>query len=155
MSIELEPIGFVRGGRTDFAQDDWGGERATIELDANRFSPESVMGLESFSHLVVVFQFHRVSEENIQLGARRPRNNAAWPEVGIFAQRARIRPNRIGVSTCRILSIDGVRVDVQGLDALDGTPVLDIKPYMTGFDPREPVEEPDWAKEIMSEYWDR
>ncbi|MEO5626055.1 MAG: TrmO family methyltransferase [Dokdonella sp.] len=82
-----------------------------------------------------------------------PRNNEAWPKVGIFAQRGKNRPNRIGVSTCRILRTDGLCVFVEGLDAVDGTPVLDIKPHMRAFDSRGDVREPDWVQAIMAEYW--
>ena len=67
-----------------------------------------------------------------------PRGNPAWPLVGILAQRARARPNRIGVSTCELLGVDGLTVRVRGLDAIDGTPVLDLKPYIVEFAPRGP-----------------
>jgi tRNA (adenine37-N6)-methyltransferase len=83
----------------------------------------------------------------------RPRGNPDWPMVGIFAQRGRNRPNRIGVSVCRIVKVDGTRLEVEGLDAIDGTPVLDIKPVLKGFLPRGKVREPDWASSIMADYW--
>jgi tRNA (Thr-GGU) A37 N-methylase len=73
--------------------------------------------------------------------------------VGILAQRGSPRPNRIGVTTCALLGVDGLRLRVRGLDAADGSPVLDIKPHMTGFDARGPIREPDWAREIMQGYW--
>ena len=75
------------------------------------------------------------------------------PLVGIFSQRGKGRPNRIGVSICRLLSVEGVRLKVRGLDAIDGTPVLDIKTVMTGFLPRGAIVEPEWAKELMKDYW--
>ncbi len=92
-------------------------------------------GLSAFSHLVVVFQFHLVDPADVQSGARRPRGNPDWPEVGMFAQRAKMRPNRLGVSTCRLLAVEGLDLRVQGLDAIDGSPVLDVKPYMREFEP--------------------
>jgi tRNA-Thr(GGU) m(6)t(6)A37 methyltransferase TsaA len=153
MKITLTPIGYVRGGRAETVDDDWGKIRAEIELDAARFAPEAVAGLESFSHLVVVTCFHKVKPATIKTGARHPRENPAWPKVGIFAQRGKNRPNRLGVSTCRILGVNGLKIRVQGLDAVDGTPVLDIKPHMTGFEPRGEIREPAWAREIMSGYW--
>ena len=152
-AIALEPVAFVRGGRTEAADDHWGGVRAAIEIDPRRFTPEALQGLESFSHLVVVYQFHGVAEAEVELKARHPRNNAAWPAMGIFAQRGRGRPNRIGVSVCRIVRVDGLRIEVEGLDAIDGSPVLDIKPYMRGFEARGEVREPEWAREIMAQYW--
>jgi tRNA (Thr-GGU) A37 N-methylase len=73
--------------------------------------------------------------------------------VGILAQRAKDRPNRIGTTVCRVMSVDGLRIHVSGLDAIDGTPVLDVKPYMRGFAPRGEVREPAWAAELMAGYW--
>ena len=69
--------------------------------------------------------------------SRRPRGNPEWPEVGIFAQRAKDRPNRLGLCTCELVAVDGASIVVRGLDAVDGTPVLDVKPYMLEFGPRE------------------
>jgi tRNA-Thr(GGU) m(6)t(6)A37 methyltransferase TsaA len=153
MAIEIEPIGFVRGGRTEVVDDDWGKVEARIELDTTRFGPESLAGLLDFSHLVVVYHFHLADPAKVELEARHPRGNKEWPKVGIFAQRGKNRPNRIGVSTCAILGIAGTRVRVPGLDAVDGTPVLDVKPYFREFEPRNVVREPKWVAELMSQYW--
>ena len=70
-----------------------------------------------------------------------------------FAQRGKNRPNRLGLCTCRIVRVEGLALEVEGLDAIDGTPVLDIKPAMRGFLLREAVREPQWAAEIMAGYW--
>jgi tRNA (Thr-GGU) A37 N-methylase len=94
-----------------------------------------------------------VPDGKIETGARHPRGREDWPRIGIFAQRGKNRPNRIGLTTCRIVSVDGLRLTLTGLDAIDGTPVLDIKPVMSGFAPRGDFREPDWAKEIMAGYW--
>jgi len=153
MKIELQPIGYVRGGRAEATDDDWDAVQAEIELDGTRFTAESLTGLWAFSHAVIVYCFHKVDPKEIEYGARRPRGNPGWNKVGIFSQRCKNRPNLIGVSTCRILGVDDIRIRVQDLDALDGTPVLDIKPYMKGFEPRSEVKEPDWAGEIMTRYW--
>ena len=74
--------------------------------------------------------------------------------MGIFAQRAKDRPNRIGTTVCSLVSVDGLTLHVRGLDAIDRTPVLDVKPYLAGFGPRGAVREPAWATEIMAGYWD-
>jgi tRNA (adenine37-N6)-methyltransferase len=153
MTFTLEPIGHVRGGRDQPIDDDWGKSRARLELDGSRFGPEALAGLAEFSHAEVVYVFDRVSEAEIVSGARRPRGQADGPLVGIFAQRGKNRPNRIGVCICTVIAVDGLSVEVEGLDAIDGTPVLDIKPVLNGFLPREPVREPAWATEIMTEYW--
>ena len=153
MSFALDPIGHVRGGRDRPVDDDWGESRARIELDPARFGPEALAGLADFSHLEVIFVFDRVGEAEIEYGARHPRGRADWPKVGILAQRGKGRPNRIGVCVCRLERVDGLTLHVRGLDAIDGTPVLDIKPVMKGFLPRGEIREPDWAGEIMQEYW--
>ncbi|RJF86660.1 S-adenosylmethionine-dependent methyltransferase [Oleomonas cavernae] len=153
MDIVMQPVGQVRGGRNVPEDDDWGRSRAAIALDPSRFGPEALAGLESFSHAEIVYLFDRVGDDEITLGARHPRGRTDWPKIGIFAQRGKNRPNRIGVSVCRIVAVDGLRLEVEGLDAIDGTPVLDIKPVMSGFAPRGALHEPDWAREIMAEYW--
>ncbi len=152
--ITLEPVGVVVGGRAEPIDDDWGGIEALIWLNAARFGPDAVAGLSDFSHLVVVFQFHLVDPSDVRSGARRPRGNPEWPEVGMFAQRARMRPNRLGVSTCRLLRVEGLDLHVQGLDAIDGTPVLDVKPYMREFEPPgDDVHQPSWSTELMQGYY--
>ena len=141
------------GGRVDAVDDDWGEVEATIRLDATRFGPESVAGLDTFSHVCVIFQFHLVTDGDVVTGARHPRGNPDWPMVGMFAQRAKMRPNRLGVSTCRLLRVDGLDLSVRGLDAVDGSPVLDVKPYMVEFDPSGEVHQPAWATELMQGYY--
>ena len=153
MTITMQPVATVIGGRQEPTDDDWDKERAVIQLDETRFGAESIAGLDGFSHIEVVFQFNQVDEADIQYGARHPRGNPDWPKVGIFAQRGKARPNRIGVTICRLISVEGTRLTVAGLDAIDGTPVLDIKPYWSGFAARGAVREPDWAKVLMADYW--
>ncbi|WP_020136073.1 SAM-dependent methyltransferase [Streptomyces sp. 351MFTsu5.1] len=147
------PVGHVVGGRDDVVDDDWGKETAVIRLDSDRFGPDALAGLDAFSHLEVVYHFDRVPVEKVETGARHPRGNTDWPLVGIFAQRGKNRPNRLGVSRCRLLRTDGLDLHVQGLDAVDGTPVLDIKPYMAEFGPQGPTDQPAWATEIMRDYY--
>ena len=149
----IQPIGFVRGGRAEAVDDDWGKSRARIELDPDRFAPEALAGLADFSHLEVIFVFDRVPDAKIEYGARRPRGRADWPLVGIFAQRGKNRPNRLGLCTCRIVGVDGLVIEVEGLDAIDGTPVVDLKPAMREFQPREALSQPAWASELMKDYW--
>ena len=148
----LRPIGHVRGGRAEPIDDGWDAVTATIALTPG-FSAEALAGLDGFSHVEVVFLFDRVAESAIVAGARHPRGRTDWPKVGIFAQRGKDRPNRLGVTICRLLAVEGTTLRVAGLDAIDGTPVLDIKPCMRGFQPREEVREPDWARELMAGYW--
>jgi tRNA-Thr(GGU) m(6)t(6)A37 methyltransferase TsaA len=153
--VIVEPIGRVESSRTQAIDDDWDAVTAKITLDGEQFSPESLAGLGDFSHIEVVFLFDAVDPEDIERGARHPRGNTEWPRVGIFAQRAKMRPNRIGVTVCALLDIDGLTLTVQGLDAMDGTPVLDVKPYMAEFGPRGDVRQPAWSSELMANYWTR
>jgi len=90
------PVGRVVGGRAEVRDNDWGKETAIIRLDAGQYRPEAVAGLDAFSHLEIVYHFDRVPTDKIQTGARHPRGNTAWPLVGIFAQRDKNRPNRLG-----------------------------------------------------------
>lgn len=150
--IPMQPVAYVRGGRTQAIDDSWDGETARIEL-APPFGAEALAGLDGFSHIEVIFHFDRAPVEEIVTGASHPRGNPAWPRVGIFCQRGKGRPNRIGVTVCRLLAVDGTALRVQGLDAIDGTPVLDIKPLVKGFLPRGEIRQPSWADEIMAQYW--
>jgi tRNA (Thr-GGU) A37 N-methylase len=153
MEFVMRPIGQVRGGRVEPTDDQWGLSRARIELDPERFDETALAGLEDFSHAEIVYVFDKVDETEVVSGARHPRGREDWPSIGIFAQRGRTRPNRIGVTICRVIGVRGRTLEVEGLDAIDGTPVLDIKPVMSGFGPRGPVCEPAWAREIMAGYW--
>lgn len=151
--ITLRPVAWVRGARVQAEDDDWGGSQATVELDA-AFDAEALAGLDAFSHVELIFWFHGVDPAKIVSGARHPRNNPAWPKVGIFAQRGRNRPNRLGSTICRLVAVEGRSLRVAELDAIEGTPVLDIKPVMTEFLPREAVRQPAWSRELMARYWD-
>lgn len=150
--VVLRPIGRVLSPRTELTDDHWSDVAAVIRLDPE-YGADALAGLTDFSHLEVVYQFHRVPDDKIETGARHPRSNPAWPLVGIFAQRGKNRPNRLGVSRCALAGVDGTDIRVLGLDAVDGTPVLDIKPYLTEFGPRGEVRQPRWATELMGEYY--
>jgi tRNA-Thr(GGU) m(6)t(6)A37 methyltransferase TsaA len=133
--------------------DEWDKEDVSIELDAGTFSPDALLSLDQFSHVEVLYFFDQVPEFKIERGARHPRGNTEWPLVGIFAQRGKNRPNRLGATIARIEQVNGLTLHVSGLDAVDGTPVLDLKPYMNEFGPRGPIRQPDWASELMRGYW--
>lgn len=150
--ILIEPVGYVRAERAEAEDDAWDRVAARIELDSTRFGPEALRGLADFSHVEVLFHFH-ATQAPAETGARRPRGNPAWPETGIFAQRGKDRPNHLGATICKVVSVHGTTLTVSGLDAIDGTPVLDIKPVMKGFLPRGDVREPAWAAELMQRYW--
>ena len=152
MQATVEAIAFVSAARVVPEDDNWGDARSTITL-IDSMDESALDGIEAFSHVEVLFLFHAVAQEKIVTGARHPRNNPDWPKVGIFAQRGKNRPNRIGSTICKVLGRSGRSLVVSELDAIDGTPVLDIKPVMAEFLPREATRQPPWSTELMAGYW--
>lgn len=152
-SYEVRAIGWVSSPRIGREDDDWGDVESTIRLDAERFDADAFAGLEAFSHVDVIFIFDRFDEAKVSVGSRHPRGNEAWPKVGIFAQRASSRPNRLGLTTCEVMGVNGLELVVRGLDAIDATPVIDVKPHIKEFQPRASVVQPDWITELMAGYW--
>lgn len=153
-SYKVRALGEVRSGRADLSDDAWGAVTASIEFDPRMVGADALAGLSDFSHVEVVFVFDQVGPDEVITGARHPRGNTAWPLVGILAQRAKNRPNRLGVSRCRVVAVDGLRLDVVGLDAVDGTPVIDVKPWMDEFAPIGATRQPSWATELMVRYYE-
>ena len=152
--ITLKPIGAVRSPVTDAREDGWGEVVSVIELDTSEVDPSAVSGLAEFSHVEILFHLSNVPEAGIVKAVRHPRANPEFPCVGILAQRAKARPNRIGATVCRLLQVDGPRLTVRGLDAFDGSPVLDIKPVFVEFLPdKETVKQPEWSHRMMAKYF--
>ncbi|MER7369286.1 SAM-dependent methyltransferase [Nonomuraea wenchangensis] len=152
-SVTLRPVGHVVGGRREMYEDNWHDVRAVIQLDDESFTASAVLGLEHFSHLEVVFLFDRIDPATVNSRPRPPRGNPSAAPVGVFAHRGPYRPNRLGISRCRLLTVDGLTLHVADLDALSGSPVLDVKPYLAEFAPRQPVIQPPWATELMAHYY--
>ncbi|MFI6285569.1 SAM-dependent methyltransferase [Streptomyces sp. NPDC051018] len=150
-SLEIKPIGIVVGGRAEPTDDHWGGH-AIIRLNSD-YPVEVVQGLEEFSHLLVVWHFHKASPDDVALHARSPRNNPAWPSTGTFVHRNHRRPNQLGQSFPRLLKVDGLDLHVADLDAIDGTPVYDVAPYFQQMGPRGEVRQPTWPGEMLGDYW--
>lgn len=152
--INLKPIAFVKNKRKDLSDDYWGGIISEITL-TDEFNELALKGIEEFSHLEIIFYFDKVIDENIETGTRHPRNNTNWPETGIFARRGKNRPNRLGLSLVRLIERKDKTLFVKWLDAIDGTPVLDIKPAVKEFlqEPGEEINQPPWVTELMKEYW--
>jgi tRNA (adenine37-N6)-methyltransferase len=150
--ITLSPIGFAYNERHEVKDDYWGEVLTKIILDSS-LSEESLSEIESFSHLEIIFHFHMVDKNKIVTGARYPRNDETLPKVGVFAQRGKNRPNQLGLTTVRLIKREGRELSVAGLDCINGTPILDIKPVMSEFLPKEPIVQPKWTKDIMKNYW--
>jgi tRNA-Thr(GGU) m(6)t(6)A37 methyltransferase TsaA len=148
----ITPIGTVHNGRTDPEDSDHWGDVESAILVEERFGDHSLTGLSDFSHVEVIFFFDRLAEREDYRRPSRPRGRADLPEVGVFCDRGPRRPNRIGCTICEVVSASGRELRVRGLDAVDGTPVLDIKPVMRPFIP-ERVRQPDWVDALMREYF--
>jgi tRNA-Thr(GGU) m(6)t(6)A37 methyltransferase TsaA len=150
--FSVHPIGTVKCHVNEMSQGNWALVDSEIHLE-----PQYVPGLQEldgFSHVLVVFFLDRAQgfDPKKQL-LRRPRGMEDMHEIGVFAQRTKYRPNPIGVTAVRLLAIEGNVVKVRGLDALDGTPVLDIKPYMPPFDRVDDVKMPPWVGHVMEGYF--
>lgn len=152
MKAEVSAIGVVRSPRKDLSDDFWGAVEVEIAL-GEAFDETAFFGLNDFSHVEVLFLMHQVDASRVEKGARHPRERQDWPLVGIFAQRGKARPNRIGLTRATIVKVEGRVLTVRGLDAIDGTPVLDVKPWMDEFAPIGQTRQPEWATELMRDYF--
>ncbi len=149
--ISMDPIGTVHSSVTEAVDDNWGAVRAEIHVTAEFTA--GLRGLDQFSHVLIVFLMHQSSFTPDADLVRRPRGRADMPEIGIFAQRAKHRPNPIGITAVQLISVEANMIVVQGLDAIDGTPVLDIKPYVPAFDRVDDANVPAWMEQIMDGYF--
>ncbi|WP_250006849.1 SAM-dependent methyltransferase [Actinoplanes sp. M2I2] len=151
-SFEITSIGTVHNDRTDIQNtDNWGAVRSTITID-ERFGETSLQGLEVFSHVEVLFVFDQFPDEGDYREPRPYRGRAELPPVGVFAGRGPRRPNRIGATFCAIESVHGRELTVTGLDAVSGTPVIDLKPALAAFLPAD-VTQPGWITDLMADYF--
>lgn len=150
--MTLRPIGTVHNTRRALEDDRWGNILSEIRLDES-LPAESLEGLEAFSHAEIIFFFDQAADQGDLPMSRYPRGDKAWPKVGIFAQRNKDRPNHLGLTIVTIVERTGRSLLVKGLDAVDGTPVLDIKPVFAEFLPREAIRQPVWSHELMRNYW--
>ena len=151
MEIHLTPIGRVRNSRTTPTDDFWETIIADIEL-ADHVPTEALDHISAFSHLEIIYFFDKVKSEDI-IYSGRPRGNPLYSKVGIFGQRKKDRPNTVGLCTVELLEHNGRIIKVKYLDAIDGTPVLDIKPVFREFLPKGDLRQPLWVADLMKNYW--
>ena len=151
MNIRMIPIGSVANSVNEAVDAGWGDVISRISLHSGFAA--GLRGLDQFSHAIVVTYLHRAAFDPESHLVRRPRGLSSMPEVGIFAQRAKDRPNPIGITAVRVLRVGGDFVDVSGLDAVDGTPVLDLKPYFPQFDLALGAIVPEWVGRLMNGYF--
>lgn len=149
--IRLNPIGTVKSPIKRGTDDNWGEVISEIWL-SDEYA-DGLKGIDHFSHVNVLFWMHQSSFDPATDLVRRPRGRSGMPEIGIFAQRAKHRPNPVGLTTVRLLARNGNRLTVQGLDAIDGTPVIDVKPYFPIFDRKSDATIPGWAGRLMERYF--
>ena len=113
---------------------------------------DALLGLDGFSHLLVFCWFDRNdSPEGRAVLRVHPRGDMANPLTGVFATRSPFRPNLIGLSVCRIISVDRNRIVVDRIDAFDGTPIVDLKPYIPSGDCVPGASVPEWVKRIRED----
>jgi tRNA-Thr(GGU) m(6)t(6)A37 methyltransferase TsaA len=151
MEIIVHPVAHVKNSRKEIKDDHWATILSEIQLDEH-IPAEAFDGIDAFSHLEIIFHFDRSDPSNIVFSGH-PRGNSEWPHIGIFAQRKKDRPNAIGLTIVEFVKREGDTIWVKNLDAIDGTPILDIKPVMKEFLPLSEVRQPQWAGELMREYW--
>lgn len=151
MKIEFESIGTVLNHVEEKKDTGWGADISEIVLD--EALSQGLTGLCDFSHVLVVCYLDKAHFELSRHLIRRPQGRDDMPMVGIFAQRAKDRPNPIGITACELLGVSGNVVTVRGLDAIDGTPVLDLKPYFPMYDCREDAVIPEWVPRLMEYYF--
>jgi tRNA-Thr(GGU) m(6)t(6)A37 methyltransferase TsaA len=151
MIMIIESIGTVKSPVTEGVDHNWGS--VISEIHINESLVDGLQGLEAFSEIIIVFFMHKSTFHLDSDLVRRPQGRLDMPMVGIFAQRAKHRPNPIGISTVKLLEVSGNVLKVRGLDAIDGTPVLDIKPYYPEFDCRKDAVVPEWVSQLMKGYF--
>ena len=150
MQIVMEPIGYVKNEVKDKKDVAWGDDSSTIVLEEHYAS--GIKGLEDFSHVIILYYLDKAKYDREKHLQRRPQNREDMPLVGIFSQRGKDRPNQIGITSVQVVSVLNDRLEVKGLDAIDGTPVLDIKPYYPVYD-RKDASVPEWVDRLMEHYF--
>lgn len=149
MQICMEPIGYVANDVSSTMDCGWAKVESKIMLQEHLVP--ALSGLSDFSHILVVFWMHKAkSPATLQ---RRPQNRDDMPNVGLLSQRSKHRPNPIGITVVSLVEISGAELVVRGLDAINGTPVLDIKPYYPHYDSSADVRVPDWVDRLMAAYF--
>jgi len=152
-SISLRPIGYVRNGVKEPRPEGW--EDVVSRIIIRPDLEDALLGLEQWSHIMVIFWPHLVPPE--VLGSKHrlhPRDDPENPLQGVLATRSQIRPNPLLVTSVRLLSVKGNVLRVKGLDAVEGTPVLDVKPYIARFDSVPDATVPEWVARGWSGFRD-
>ena len=152
MKLDISVIGYVENNVDKQSDENWGSIRSRIRLNNDYI--DGLSGLADFSHAIILTYFlHEALFERDKHLQRHPRNLKEMPLVGIFSQRAKDRPNPIGLTAVKIIDVLKDSLLVEGLDAINGTPVLDIKPYYPQYDKVDDAIVPDWVNLLMENYF--
>jgi tRNA-Thr(GGU) m(6)t(6)A37 methyltransferase TsaA len=151
MIIELDSIGLVKNNIEIKKDKDWGNDDSKIIIDEQY--EHGLTGLSDFSHLIVVYYLDKADFNMEKHLVRRPQGREDMPMVGIFSQRAKDRPNPIGITSVEIIDINKNIITVKGLDAINNTPILDIKPYYPMYDCKNNAVIPEWVTRLMENYF--
>jgi tRNA-Thr(GGU) m(6)t(6)A37 methyltransferase TsaA len=143
-TISLKPIGIVRNKVRQPPKPPYGWSEVISEIETDQSLTDALDNLEEFSHIIVFYWMDKVVTNQLPTRVH-PRGNKKLPSVGLFATRSPNRPNPIGKATVRLLKRQGNILKVKGLDAIDGTPVIDIKPYIPGYDSVTGAKVPWWV----------
>ena len=149
--IALKPIGYVNSDVRETVDENWGNVVSRVELYPEYHG--GLEGLREFSHVIILTFLNKSNYKKERHLKRRPRGFDSMPLVGIFSQRAKERPNPIGVTAVEIVNVGEDFLEVRGLDAINKTPVLDIKPYFPQYDRVEKPAVPEWANQLMKNYF--
>ena len=149
MQIYVEPIGYVENNINSPIDQGWSNVESSIVFRKDLMP--ALSGLNEFSHVVIIFWMHQAKPTAVLV--RRPQNRKDMPEIGILSQRSKHRPNPIGITSVRLVKMNGCRIVVRGLDAINGTPVLDIKPYYPEYDCHPEAQVPEWVNCLMKDYF--
>jgi tRNA-Thr(GGU) m(6)t(6)A37 methyltransferase TsaA len=144
--MTIRPIGFVRSRVRQKQKPGYNWEEVVSEVVIDDSLSEALDGLDGFSHIIVIYWLHLAVDKSKMADKIHPRGDMELPLVGRFATRSPYRPNSLGQKVVRLLERNGNVLRVQGLDALDGTPVVDIKPYIPGYDSVDNATVPQWAE---------
>jgi tRNA-Thr(GGU) m(6)t(6)A37 methyltransferase TsaA len=142
MEINLTPIGFVKNSIREPKREDC--QSVTSEIIVNEDLKEALSGIDGFSHIIVIYWMHRMPSSKRSVLKVHPKRNQSLPLTGVFATRSPARPNPMGIATVRLLEHRDNILKVMGLDAINGTPVLDIKPHIPGSDSPAGARTPGW-----------
>lgn len=144
--LTLRPIGHVRNTIDEAKRGGWDEVVSEIVLDG--VPPEALDGIEEYSHIQVIFWMDRVQPDRSQVWKVHPKGRQDLPLVGVLATRTQLRPNPLGLTTVQLLARQGSILKVKGLDAFNGTPVVDIKPPSPHDDVPAEVRYPEWVRRL-------